>query len=102
MFLVFNSIAFPLAFGLSQNENISNKVKMYVSIMAFVLHLTLINDTLRADKWIKHLDSKLNELELTDRDRDLGARVLFLATRTSIKREIVFLLAANCLILLEF
>lgn len=75
MFLVFNSIALPIAFGITPNMVVTNTVKMYVSIMAFCLHVVLINGTLRADRWIKYIDEKLKLLEIIEENELNAIRV---------------------------
>ncbi len=74
MFLVFNTIALPLVFGIVQTTQ-PELVRFVISLVGACMHLVLLNATLRADNWIKYLDDRMTELEQLDREDQNGVRV---------------------------
>jgi hypothetical protein len=71
MFLVFNTVAFPLVFGTTQPE----EVKFFISVVGLCIHAIILQATLRADIWIKFLDARMIELEGLDPDDASGIRI---------------------------
>ncbi len=76
MFLVFNTIALPLVFGIVQTTQ-PELLRFVISVVGAWMHVVLLNSTLRADNWIKYLDERMVELEQLDHeDQNLnGVRV---------------------------
>lgn len=72
MFLVFNTVALPLVFGI----NSPDQVKMFISFVGFGMHGVILQSTLRADSWIKYLDARMIELEQLDQKGAHSIRVL--------------------------
>jgi hypothetical protein len=75
MFLVFNTIALPLVFGVVQTKQ-PELVRFVISVVGSCMHVVLLNATLRADNWIKYLDQQLVALERLDQEDPNGVRVL--------------------------
>src|SRR6266404_2734767 len=71
MFLVFNTIALPLIFGVAQ----PNQVKLIICVVGLGIHMVILQATLRADGWLSYLDSRLAELEQLDGENTNSIRV---------------------------
>ena len=71
MFLVFNTIAIPLVLATTT----SDKIKLIIDAAAVIVHLAIMQATLRADGWLKFFDARLVELEGLDADDTGGVRV---------------------------
>lgn len=72
MLLTFNTVAFPLVFGVIQVEG---TLKVIVSIVGLLVHVIIMQGVSRATSWIGFLDERLIELETLDDESDSGIRV---------------------------
>lgn len=73
MFLAFNVIASPLALS----SGTSKDLKFVICWAGIIIHLFLIQGVLRANRWMRLIDAKLQLLELLDADTNNGSRVRF-------------------------
>ncbi|HVS79982.1 MAG TPA: hypothetical protein VHF05_03295 [Candidatus Paceibacterota bacterium] len=80
-FLVFNSVAIPIAFGSSQQET----VKILISVIGFFVHVGLSITVWQAIRWIRYLDDALADFEQLDTEVNSVA-----AVRVAIFSNVIF------------
>jgi hypothetical protein len=71
MFLVFNTVAIPLVLA----TGTSDKIKLVIDVAAVIIHLAIMQATLRADTWLEFFDVRMVELENLDANDVAGVRV---------------------------
>ena len=71
MFLVFNTIAIPLVLATATPD----KIRLVIDVAAVIVHLAIMQATLRADTWLEFFDARMVELENLDADDVAGVRV---------------------------
>ncbi|MDR3571982.1 MAG: hypothetical protein P4L81_07425 [Candidatus Pacebacteria bacterium] len=84
-FLVFNSVALPIAFGSHQNES----VKLLISVFGFFMHLGLVFAAIHSIDLLQFWDDRLAELERLDEESETesGSRVAIFSHQNFWERQ---------------